>query len=304
MHKRDIPHRTAQTGQAQKHLDIVRTKILSGVLVGAALITGCSSLPSSTSTVAIEAPIRLAVAGDVGSGGTTPFEIGARINSSEAVSEYDALLLLGDNVYPNGDPEELAAKVFEPFDPVLDGGTELLAVLGNHDVRDDNGDAQAAALGMPGRWYATTIDDVLIVALDTTVDIEPDQIDWLEQTLSASDAKWKIAMMHHPAYSAGFHGSTDDVQATFSPLFERYGVQLALAGHDHDYQRTEPLNHVTYVVSGAAAKLRPAGWAPFSEVSLSVNHFLDIAIWSDRLVLRAIGADGVILDEVTLDERT
>lgn len=53
--------------------------------------------------------------------------------------EYDALLLLGDNVYPTGDPSRLPATVFEPFAEVLDGPTQLEAILGNHDVKDGHG---------------------------------------------------------------------------------------------------------------------------------------------------------------------
>ena len=53
-----------------------------------------------------------------------------------------AVLLLGDNVYDNGEPAHVQARVFEPIGPVLDAETKLIAVLGNHDVRDDNGRAQ------------------------------------------------------------------------------------------------------------------------------------------------------------------
>ena len=34
------------------------------------------------------------------------------------------------------------------------------------------------------------------------------------------------------------------------PLFESYGVQLVLSGHDHNYQRFAAQNGVTYVVHG------------------------------------------------------
>src|SRR5688572_28977977 len=66
---------------------------------------------------------------------------------------YDVLLLLGDNVYPSGDPTRLPETVFGPFQSVLDDGAKLLAILGNHDVMDGHADAQVAALGLPGRWY-------------------------------------------------------------------------------------------------------------------------------------------------------
>ncbi len=138
-------------------------------------------------------PIRIAVAGDVGTGGEAEYKTAAAMDDLENDSEYSALILLGDNVYPSGDPDQLDAAVFDPFAEVLAGGTQLLPVLGNHDVSDGNGDAHDAA--------------------------------------------------------AGYHGSSIDVRNAFSPLFERFGVQLVLAGHDHDYQRS-PVDGVTYVVSG------------------------------------------------------
>lgn len=248
----------------------------------------------------VPVPVRLAVAGDVGTGGADEIRIAAAMDAMEAQSEYDALILLGDNVYPNGDPVKLPEVVFGPFDPVLDNGTQLLPVLGNHDVRDGHGDAQAAALGMPGRWYATRIGDVLIVSLDSTRPDDPDQLAWLESTLSESGATWAIATMHHPPYSGGMHGSSLDVREAFTPLLEKYGVQLALAGHDHDYQRSKPINCVTYVVSGGAAKLRPANRADFTAVAWSTYHFLDLLVWPDRLEVRAINQDGAMFDSVTL----
>ena len=64
------------------------------------------------------------------------------IEAQSQVDHYDTLMLLGDNVYPAGDPERIQATVFEPFGPLLDSGTDLFAVLGNHDVMEDTGDAQ------------------------------------------------------------------------------------------------------------------------------------------------------------------
>jgi hypothetical protein len=36
-------------------------------------------------------------------------------------------------------------------------------------------------------------------------------------------------------------GSNLDARRAFAPLFERYGVQLVVSGHDHDYQRSNPI---------------------------------------------------------------
>jgi 3',5'-cyclic AMP phosphodiesterase CpdA len=213
---------------------------------------------------------------------------------------FDALILLGDNVYPDGSPTRLQTTVFEPFAPLLGDGTRVFAVLGNHDVQQDHADGHAAALGMPGRWYAEHLGPMLFVGLDSTEPRDPDQLKWLEDTLAAATEPWRIVALHHPPYSAGQHGSDKDVRDAFAPLFARYGVQLVLAGHDHDYQRSEPIDGVTYIVSGGAATLRPTGRAGFTAVSWSTYHFLDIAVWADHLIVRAIGHDQLVHDVVEL----
>lgn len=100
---------------------------------------------------------------------------------------------------------------------------------------------------MPGRWYSWRSGPALVVVLDSTRPDDPEQLDWLERTLASTDATWRIVALHHPPYSSGWHGSATDVREAFQPIFERYGVQLVLAGHDHDYQRSVPINGITYV---------------------------------------------------------
>lgn len=222
------------------------------------------------------------------------------MDRAEGDDEYDALLLLGDNVYPAGDPTAVDRTVFGPFADVLDHGTGLVPVLGNHDVMDGHGDAQAAALGMPARWYSRLMGDVHLIALDTTQPDGTDQLAWLVSTLERDASTWTIVLIHHPPYSAGSHGSDLTVRELFTPLFARYGVDLVLSGHEHDYQRIEPVDGVTYVVTGAAAKLRPTGRAEFTEFATSTYSFVDLAVSADRIELRAIDQSGRVLDRATV----
>lgn len=244
--------------------------------------------------------VRLAAAGDVGTGGAEEKATARTMAAAEDTRSYDALVLLGDNVYPAGDPRRLDATVFGPFAPVLDDRTRLWAILGNHDVMQRHGDAQASALGLPARWYAKHLGPVLFIALDSTEPDNADQQAWLEATLAAATEPWKIVALHHPPYSSGWHGSNGESRDAFVPIFERTGVQLVLSGHEHDYQRTEQINGVTYVVSGGAADVRPTGRADFTAVSWSTYHFLDLAVWPQRIELRAVGQDGLVYDAVTL----
>lgn len=244
--------------------------------------------------------LRLAVAGDVGTGEAAARRTATVMDSLDNQHDYDKLLLLGDNVYEDGDPSLVADRVLEPFAPVLDGRTQLLAVLGNHDVHNNNGDAQAAALGMPARWYVTQTDLVTIIALDSTQPDNDVQRSWLRSTLADTVTPWTIVMLHHPAYSAGWHGNEPGVQANFVPILEEFGVDLVLAGHDHDYQRSKEINGVTYVVAGAAAKLRPTGREEFTAVAWSTHSFVDLAIYPDRIDGQAIDHDSRAIDTFSI----
>ena len=246
------------------------------------------------------AEFHLAVAGDVGEPGSRIDETGAAVARISTAEPFDALLFLGDNVYPDGNPAKLPRTVFGPFADVLRDGATLLAIIGNHDVKANWADAQLRALGMPARYWAREFDDVLIVGLDSNV-LDPAQLGFLEHALATTSARWKIIAIHHPPYSAGYQGSSTDVRAKLSPVLERYGVQLVLSGHDHDYQRSIPIAGVTYVVSGAAANTRRTGDEGFTATSFSWHHFVDIAITGDHLVLRAVGQDGRVFDEAILD---
>lgn len=251
-----------------------------------------------------EAPVlRMVVAGDTGDSGERLDATGVAMASLGGDDPYDLMLLLGDCVYPWGDPSRVDETVFEPFAPVLESGTELWAVLGNHDVAKGHGDEQLDAMGVPGRWWSVARDGLFLVGLDSTDAHNRAQRAWLERVLSsdaARTARWRVAALHHPPYSAGYQGSSDDARAVFSPLFERFGVQLVLSGHDHDYQRSEPIDGVTYVVSGAGADTRRTGEASFTAVSFSWHHFLDVGVFDDRLVVQAVNQDRRVADRFVL----
>lgn len=73
------------------------------------------------------------------------------------------------------------------------------------------------------------------------------QTRWLEQTLASAAADpgidWIIVQMHQDALSSSLHGNGSDrgIREQWLPLFDRYGVDLVLCGHDHDYERSWPV---------------------------------------------------------------
>jgi hypothetical protein len=129
-----------------------------------------------------------------------------------------------------------------------------------------------------------------------------EQLAWLDEKLGESTARWKIAVLHHAPYSSSAkRGSNVELRAAVEPLFVEHGVQLALTGHDHTYERTTPQNGVTYVVTGAGAKLSDVGRSDFTAASAEILQFLMIEVDGNRLNLRAIDKTGLVFDEVTLN---
>lgn len=266
-----------------------------------------NALPSALSgspvpVISTDPVTRIAVAGDTGTGKAAQFATADRMQLQSLDDPYDGLLILGDLIYERGDASLVGPRIIEPFAPITDGGAVLVPVLGNHDY--DSGEQQQIleALGRDEPWYVETIGIVRIIVLDSNRVTDVAQTEWLRDTLAepVDPDLWTIVAMHHSAYSAGEHGSDLEVRDAWSPLFEEFDVPLALAGHDHDYQRSLPESGVTYVVSGAGAKLRPAGNDEFTAVSESTLHYLDVLAYENRLEVRAINQSGTLVDEFTL----
>jgi hypothetical protein len=87
------------------------------------------------------------------------------------------------------------------------------------------------------------------------------QTRWLEKTLAVArhdeETDWIIVQMHQDALSSSKPGNGSDrgLRETWLPLFDHYGVDLVLCGHDHDYERSWPVRgcnrHVGWDATGA-----------------------------------------------------
>ena len=252
----------------------------------------------------VDEPVaRLAIAGDTGMRNAAEEATAKRmqIESEREGEPYDALVILGDMIYPDGDADLTEESITEPFARILDDAV-LIPTLGNHDVQSGEGREIMSRLGRDTDWYVQKIGPVRVIALDSNRVGNKQQMTWLRGVLAEKQSPdtWTIVAMHHPPYSAGEHGSSMNVRRTWVPLFEAADVPLVLAGHDHDYQRSKPQNDITYVISGGGAKLRDTGREDFTAVSASILHYVDLLVYDDRLEGRAIDHDGELIDSFTI----
>lgn len=254
-------------------------------------------------SIAGKPQVRLAIAGDTGTGDARQAATAAVMVAEGRQYPFDALILLGDLIYEDGDAQLTRSVVIAPFQDLFERGAELIPVLGNHDYDSGEQHDILRKLGRQQPWYVEWVGPVRVVVLDSNRVEDGAQTEWLRSTLDepVPPGTWTIAALHHPPYSAGYHGSEMTVRSAWSDIFARAGVPLVLAGHDHDYQRSTPQDGVTYVVSGAGAKLRPTGEQDFTAVSASRLHFLDLLVDERRLVGRAIDQSGRLLDQFTIE---
>jgi tartrate-resistant acid phosphatase type 5 len=186
-----------------------------------------------------------------------------------------------------GEDDDWYSSFFQPYRYAI-SRIPVYPAIGNHDTTDTEGaddraqmednfhlherfrDSQDRASVGPGLFYRFRYGrDLQLICIDSSEDSTdadhhrffqvPDHRQWLEDALGGgdpTDPMWRIPFSHHPLFCAGpSHGNDREMLETLLPLFERGGVRLALAGHEHNFQVSE-VDDVTYVVSGAGGKLR------------------------------------------------
>jgi len=218
-------------------------------------------------------PTRFAVTGEAGDGSLAQRRV-ARIL---AAADVQFVLMTGDVAYPVGAETDYDAGYFKPYAKLLSSTCFFPAPGGR-----DYGDAWLASSGRrrvgegyrrvfrrpmyysfdAGPVHVASIDDNQASRVGCAEPIGPGsaQLAWLENDLAASAAPWKIVLMHVPLYSAGGRrGGNEWLRKTLQPVFEKNGVSLVFAGDEPLYQRSKPINGVTYITAGAGgAGLKPA----------------------------------------------
>jgi 3',5'-cyclic AMP phosphodiesterase CpdA len=229
--------------------------------------------------------------------------MGAAVERFAAGRQVDALVTLGDNDYTER-PAAFRRNWRGSFGWASADGLLVAGTLGNHDIRVDRGRYEFELLGMPRRYYKRRVGEVALFLVDSTR-LNDGQLRWLRSSLAASDAPWKVVAMHHPAFSCGGYLGTESVRRRLVPVLERGGVDLVLAGHDHNYQRFARRRGVLYVVhGGGGARLYPLARCPSRfparRVARRKHGYLFLRAEETWLRVLAIGPGGGRHDDFTL----
>lgn len=248
--------------------------------------------------------------GDYGSGHSPQDEIARNV----AAGRPDLIVTLGDNVYYNGLESEFRKK----WDPPhwfgdLRRNFPVLPSLGNHDVRREP-DGVPYFKRFPeldnARFYSFDHKDVHFVAINSTESLAPGtpQYTWLEQDLAASTKDWNVLYFHHPLYASSIGGSGPN-KDFLAPLMAKYGVDLVLTGHEHNYQRSKPLNEqgtIEVISGGGGQSLHPfrskqPAWSAYRDVDF--GH-VEVEVTNDQLVGRYVVRDGSVRDTFVIPNAT
>jgi hypothetical protein len=186
-------------------------------------------------------------------------------------------------------------------------------VLGNH---EGGSPLLGTLVPVAGRdhWKAM-VGGALLIGIDGAQDwsAKSANVKWIETILQESREPFIFVFSHYPPWSSGFHGAVRErtsiePRENILPLMKKYGATAFIAGHDHDYERSEPPDGVTVIVSGGAgAPLYPkvplSLMNPYSKVFRSVHHFCLFEINGKQCTLQALTPDGKLLDSKTWTAR-
>ena len=249
-------------------------------------------------------PIRVVVIGDFGIGSTAEHDVAALIQAMAEDEAIEALVTTGDNFY-NDEVEEIW---LEPYGWVDEAGVTIHPAWGNHDIETQNRiDLVMENLRPPFWWYSTELGEATLIVMDSNQVDSNEQLGWLEDTLATSEGLLIVAF-HHPAFACGHHGSTQSVIERWVPLFEQYGVDLVLNGHEHSFERFD-IGGVTYIVTGGAGqRLRPIETCPAGTPGSVTsddqnNHYLLLEINEEAIEVTAIAVGGAIIDRTVITDR-
>ncbi len=280
--------------------------------LGLAFLTQKLNKPKASSSVNVEEaiaakyastsqiPLRFVSVADTGTGDKGQDAVAEAMTRYHQQKPYKLVILAGDNIYNNGEIEKINAVFERPYQELLQQGVKFQACLGNHDIRTANGEPQVRYpnFNMRGRYYTFGQDSVQFFALDTNHNADwKTQLTWLDKELSRSKAAWKIVFGHHQIYSSGHYGLNQPFVKTLTPIFQKYGVQLYINGHEHHYERTRSINGTTYLTCGAGAGKRPVGTSAWTERAKSELSFAAFDLYSDRLEISGIDTKSVIFDK-------
>jgi hypothetical protein len=237
-----------------------------------------------------------------------------------AASLPGTIATLGDTAYESGTSKQLDTCFGTSWGPVKD--RIAWAITGNHDDMTDKGAPLQSYMGTAAvrdgkTYFSDTLGTWHVVVLDANCGVvaggcgaESPQVQWLRQDLAANQSACTVALYHQPRWSSGYHGNAKDLDAIWTTLVDG-GVDLALNGHEHDYERFAPLNAagavdeaggLTEIIVGTGGGKLRGFRAPRTGSVVrrsTVYGILETVLGNGSWTFRFLDTDGNVVDEGT-----
>ena len=256
-------------------------------------------------------------------GSSASFKVGIAGDARDNQSTWGQLLSQMESHDPafylfSGDLVDLGVNMveWEAWFDALGGVGEykpFMTVHGNHEFLTRQ---YFGFFSLPGneQWYSFDYGQMHIVGLNDTVAQATDldtQATWMDQDLQETEAPLKVVFHHKPAYtSCNTHPPDPLLQEKWAPVEERNGVVLDFSGHNHNYERSYPLNGgvettpelgTTYIVSaGAGANLYDNDLGQSYTAGAAVTyHYVILEVDGGTVTTTAYDLAGNVLDTFT-----
>ncbi|HEU4483719.1 MAG TPA: purple acid phosphatase [Nitrososphaeraceae archaeon] len=241
------------------------------------------------------------------------------------------VLALGDLSYDN------SAKCWlEIITPIAN---KTMIAIGNHETDSTKKLKEYMDFfGLKGQYYSFNYQNVHFSVISTELPYEEGsaQYNFVNNDLSKvslnPDIDWIVVYYHSLAYTSpaniGKGNSAEkELRDTYHPLFVKYGVDLVLQAHNHNYQRSFPIiynsdnstnpiitdtNNNNYhdpkgmvfgtIGTGGASIYPLTGQAPYVATQYVGFGFLNVDVINDGTTLsgKFIANDGTIKDQFTI----
>jgi hypothetical protein len=171
-----------------------------------------------------------------------------------------------------------------------------------------------------GRYYSYDWGNVHFVSLDAHASLNDAvngsglMLQWLDNDLRSTKQFWRVVYFHYPPFAAGVHMNDPQpalVRQYVVPILEKYGVQVALSGHEHSFQRSQPMRKSNFVSTNAGTNYISSGGGgallypvydafPIVAFGRSAYHYLRVEVTGTQFTFHAIRHDGLEFDTYTI----